>query len=80
MPETVPLPPPTGAFPGGEVVAASRESPTPTADGLRIRCPQCHNPIQLGDGKRFIFNLVPREAPTPITLVENWPAELKKKD
>src|SRR5262245_23318326 len=52
LPETAPLPRPAGVLPGGEGAAASPESPTPTDDGLRIRCPQCHNPIQLGDGKR----------------------------
>jgi serine/threonine protein kinase/Tol biopolymer transport system component len=31
------------------------------------------------DGKRFLINTVPPEAPSPIELVINWPADLKKK-
>jgi dipeptidyl aminopeptidase/acylaminoacyl peptidase len=31
------------------------------------------------DGKRFIVNTVPPEAPSPMELIVNWPAELKKK-
>jgi tRNA A-37 threonylcarbamoyl transferase component Bud32 len=51
LPETIPLPPPTGAFPGGEVGAASPGTPTPTATGVQIRCPHCHSPLHLGDEK-----------------------------
>ncbi len=31
------------------------------------------------DGQRILLNAVPPEAPSPIELVVNWPAELKKK-
>src|SRR4051794_19599439 len=52
LPETVPLPTPTGAFQGEEVPAGTPSTPTPTADGVRVRCPHCHNPIQLTDDRR----------------------------
>jgi tRNA A-37 threonylcarbamoyl transferase component Bud32 len=50
-PATIPLPPPTGAFPGGEVGAASPATPAPPAAGVQIRCPHCHGPLHLGDKK-----------------------------
>jgi Tol biopolymer transport system component len=31
------------------------------------------------DGRRFLFNVVPPEPPTPLTLLLNWPAELEKR-
>jgi tRNA A-37 threonylcarbamoyl transferase component Bud32 len=41
----------TGAPTGGEGAAASPATPTPPGAGRRLRCPHCHNPIQLGDEK-----------------------------
>src|SRR5262249_48185019 len=51
LPATIPLPPPTGAFPGGEGGAASPGTPPPTSAGVQIRCPHCHSPLHLGDEK-----------------------------
>ncbi|MCI0456578.1 MAG: protein kinase [Gemmataceae bacterium] len=45
------MPPATGAFPGPARAAASSDTRPLTADGVRLRCPHCHNPIQLSDDR-----------------------------
>jgi tRNA A-37 threonylcarbamoyl transferase component Bud32 len=38
-----------GNAPGGEGPAAPTSVPTRSEGGVRIRCPHCHNPLQLGE-------------------------------
>ena len=37
------------------------------------------NPFEVSaDGQRFVFTKLPEGAPTPLVLVTNWAADLKK--
>ena len=70
----MPLPPPTGAFPGGRETPAPGSPSTPLPEGMRIRCPHCHNPIQLSDGKDISLSGQSADRPEVIEPSAVYPA------